>query len=165
MTALLVFRHAKSDWSADPGGDDADRPLTKRGRKSAAEIGRFMAASSNVPDGAICSPARRAKETLEIAMEAGEWRCPVREEPALYGSVSAIILSEINAESDATDVLLVVGHEPDSSALVSLLIGGGSVRMPTAALARIEFDTRWSTVAPGVGTLSFLVAPRLFVPR
>jgi len=45
---------------------------------------------------------------------------------------------------------------------VSLLIGGGLVRMPTAALARIDLLVdEWSEVGPGTGVLSWLVVPRV----
>jgi phosphohistidine phosphatase SixA len=37
-------------------------------------------------------------------------------------------------------VLLVVGHQPTSSQVAELLIGGGSLRLPTGALARVDLD-------------------------
>jgi hypothetical protein len=46
--------------------------------------------------------------------------------------------------------------------MVAQLIGGGHIVMPTAALARVDFDAeRWSGVAPGGGVLRWLVTPRL----
>ena len=162
MTVLLVFRHTKSDWSADPAGEDIDRPLAKRGKKAAEVIGRFIASSGNVPDQAIHSPAWRVAETLERATKAGDWQCPIRVASSLYGGGIARIIGEVRAEPDSTEVLLVVGHEPDCSELVSTVIGGGSARMPTGALARIDCDVaRWSELGAGSGTLAFLVTPRL----
>ena len=68
MATLILLRHAKSDWSG--GGADLDRPLAKRGRRQAAEAGRWLAA--NVPgiDLAVVSPATRAGSTWKVV--AGE---------------------------------------------------------------------------------------------
>src|ERR1035441_9922401 len=81
--SLIVFRHSKSDWSADYGGPDLERPLAKRGRKAARAAGRFLAATE-VPDSVICSPAPRATATLALASEARDWVFSVRESDALY---------------------------------------------------------------------------------
>ena len=41
MNRLWLLRHAKSDW--DTGAADFDRPLKKRGRKSADRLGAWLA--------------------------------------------------------------------------------------------------------------------------
>ena len=145
MSTLLVLRHAKSDWSADPAGYDEERPLARRGEKGADAIGRFIAATGNVPDEAVRSPARRVVETLDRAMGAGRWRCPVREVPSIYGGDPEALVAAARSAGDPggePGVLLLVGHEPGCSSFVSLLIGGGSVRMPTAALGAPRMRSR-----------------------
>jgi phosphohistidine phosphatase len=165
VPALILFRHGKSDWDADTG-DDRARPLARRGRKAAVRMGRFLARSEQVPDAAITSPAVRAADTLRLAMEAGGWSCPVRTGAGLYGGGVSGLLGEVQQEPVATGVLLAVGHEPTCSAALSALVGGGEVRFPTAALARIDFDVdRWDSVAPGTGVLAWLVVPRLLAGR
>lgn len=161
MPALLLLRHAKSDWAAD-SGDDRARPLNRRGRKASATIGEFIARADQVPDAALVSPAVRAQETLQRAMKAGEWTCPVRTSEALYdGGVSGLV-EEIRAEPAETGVLLAVGHEPTWSEAATSLIGGGNLDLPTAALVRIEFEIdRWDEVASGEGVLAWIVVPRL----
>ena len=114
-----------------------------------------------MPDGAICSPAVRVVETLERAMVAGKWECAVRESDRLYACGFDALVSEIRLEADATDVLLVVGHEPTCSEAVAHLIGGGQVRMATGALARVDFDMSWFDLDAGTGVLRWLVTPRL----
>jgi len=163
--ALIIFRHAKSDWSQDYDGPDIDRPLAKRGRKAAKLAGRFLGDTGSVPDSVICSPAARARATLALACEAREWESAVRESAALYeGGVQGLV-GEVRAEPATTRLLMVVGHEPTCSETISFLIGGGLVRMPTAALARVELPVDdWSEVGPGTGVLSWLVVPRLIEP-
>jgi phosphohistidine phosphatase len=163
--ALIVFRHSKSDWSADYGGSDLDRPLAKRGRKAAKVAGRFLADTDAVPDAVICSPALRARATLALACEAREWDSSVRESAALYDGGLEGLLGEVRKEPETTQVLMVIGHEPTCSETVGFLIGGGRVRMPTAALARVELLVDdWGEVAQGTGVLSWLVVPRLMEP-
>jgi phosphohistidine phosphatase len=161
MRALILLRHGKSDWAAD-SGDDRERPLARRGEKSSRTIGRFLARAGQVPDSAIASPARRAQETLRLVMAAGELTCPVRSAEALYGGGVAGLIAEVQRESDGTELLLAIGHEPTWSEAATALIGGGRVRFPTAAAARVDFDVeRWEDVGPGTGELAWCVVPRL----
>jgi phosphohistidine phosphatase len=160
VTTLILLRHAKSDWH---GGDpDRDRPLSPRGRRAAATIGRFLARLGELPDAALTSPATRARETLRLAMDAGGWTCPTRESERLYHDGVDGLLAEVNTEASSTRLLLAVGHEPTWSEAVAVLTGGTEVRMPTAAAACIDFgDTPWSQVGGGSGVLGWLVTPRL----
>jgi phosphohistidine phosphatase len=163
--ALIVFRHSKSDWSAEYGGSDLDRPLAKRGRRAAKAAGNLLAAAGEVPDSVVCSPAARALATLALASEAGGWERPVRVSDALYGDGPEGLLEEVRQEPESTKLLMVVGHEPACSQTVSVLMGGGLVGMPTAALARVDFLVdEWGEVGPGTGVLSWLVVPRLVSP-
>jgi phosphohistidine phosphatase len=166
MPGLILLRHGKSDWQADYGGDDRTRPLARRGRKAAQRMGRFLARASQVPDAAITSPAVRAHDTLRLAMEGGGWECPVRTAMALYGGGVSGLLAEIRTEPASTGVLLAVGHEPTLSNAVSAFIGGGEVRLPTGAVARIDFDVdRWDEVGAGMGVLVWSIVPRLLAGK
>jgi phosphohistidine phosphatase len=127
-------------------------------------MGRLLARAGQAPDAALCSPAVRADETLHLAMEAGKWSCPVRVAHGLYGDGVEGALAEIRAEAGAADLLMVVGHEPTSSELATLLIGGGRIALPTGAAVRIDFDDEkgWGDIGPGAGELAWLLVPRLF---
>lgn len=167
MTALLLLRHGKSDWGTGVG-DDRRRPLADRGRRAALTVGRLLARSGQVPDSVVTSPALRAVQTLELAMEGGNWSCPVAHRDDLYGGGTSGLLREIRREPPSTELLLVVGHEPTASEAAGLLIGGGRIAMPTGALVRIDFDGHvesWADVGPGTGSLSWLIVPRLFPPE
>jgi len=160
LKTLLFLRHGKSDWDADFSADH-ERPLAKRGRKAAATMGRFISTCGVLPDRIVTSTATRARTTLEIAKEEGGWDAPTRETRALYMASPADLLVQIRAEDDEADVLLLVGHEPTWSSAVSRLVGGGAVRYPTAALARVDVDvSRWQDVEFGRGELIWLVPPK-----
>ena len=165
MKTLLLLRHGKSDWDADYVGDH-ERPLADRGQKGARKMGRFVTTARVVPDRAITSSAVRARETLATAAEAGGWMGPARVADALYESTPEEVLAEIQKEPDDAQTLIVVGHEPTWSRLVSMLIGGGRVQMKTAAVARIDIEVeRWADVQAGRGALAFLLPPRALRPN
>ena len=125
-------------------------------------MGGFLQNSNLVPDRVITSTAVRAKETLEMAMREGKWTCPVLESRALYFSPTSEIFSAIQEQPDSSESILLVGHNPTWEELVSELVGGGGFRMPTAALAGINFMTEhWRNIEAGNGFLQFLVTPKL----
>ena len=159
---LLLFRHAKSDWGTAAENDHA-RPLTKRGIAAARAMGRILAASGQTPDRVVTSSAVRAKTTLEVARAAGKWKSPTTISDALYAADAAAVLQEIRALPKSATTVLFVGHEPTWSELASFLIGGGNLRFPTAALARIDLTVPgWHAVTFGRGELVWLLQPKFF---
>lgn len=160
MKTLLLFRHAKSDWEADFTRDH-ERPLNKRGKRAAKRMGRYLADNGKVPSRVVTSSAVRARETIRLASEAGDWKSEIEVESGLYESAPNHVVSRVQSQPDSHDIVLFAGHEPTFSETVSWLIGGGEVRMPTAAIACIEFDVeRWSDAEPGRGRLVWLVTPK-----
>lgn len=158
MPSLLLLRHGKSDWDR-PVTSDEDRPVNGRGRRAAKVVGTFLARIGEVPDMVVTSPARRARETLDLAVEAGHWPCPVRVAGELYGRGPEAVLTLVRAEPASTGKLLLVGHEPTWSTAVEILTGA-TVRFPTGSLARIELE-RWGDAVTGGGTLSWLLPTRV----
>ncbi|RMH19265.1 MAG: histidine phosphatase family protein [Acidobacteria bacterium] len=161
MKTLLVLRHAKSDWHADSGGDH-DRPLNPRGRRAARAVGRFLSAAGVAPQQVVSSSAVRARHTAELAAEAGAWHARLEITRKLYDASPGTVIDAVQHADDDVEVLLVAGHEPTSSALVSTLIGGGRLRLPTAAAACVELSvSHWRELAPGRGHLRWLITPKL----
>ena len=64
MKSLHLLRHAKSSWK-DPGRNDHDRPLSKRGRQTAKMMAAYLRRAKIAPDLVICSTAMRARQTLD----------------------------------------------------------------------------------------------------
>ncbi|MBM3695970.1 MAG: histidine phosphatase family protein [Actinobacteria bacterium] len=157
---LVLLRHAKSDWAA-AFTDDADRPLNARGREAAGVMGRVLSRAGKAPDLVLTSPARRSRETVELAGAAGAWAAPVVVDSRLSpGSPGAVIAAVRDRAGDAGRVL-VVGHEPAWSQTVAALTGGGRVKMATAAAACLEVAS-WADLEPGRAVLLWMLVPRLF---
>lgn len=162
MKRLYLIRHAKSDWHL-PGAGDHERPLAKRGVKAAKLMGRFLKEIDQEPQAAITSSAVRARRTVELMIEAGELTSPVRVTRSFYESRVETVLHEVHSTSEEYESLLLAGHEPTWSALVSHLCGA-QVKMVTAALARIDFDVEhWRGVGAGNGLLVWFMPPKLLL--
>jgi phosphohistidine phosphatase len=108
---LLLLRHAKSDWTG--GFVDHERPLAKRGRRDAPAVGRWLRDRALAPDLVLCSTARRAQETWELAeAELGGATLETRFTDQVYGA-SADDLAALAAQTpEDVRTLLIVGHNP-----------------------------------------------------
>ena len=159
--AVFLFRHGKSDWNA-ASPRDHERPVAPRGTKAARLMGQFLRDTDQIPDLVITSSALRARSTAESAMTAGRWASRLSVEPRLYGAHPSTILEMAQALPDGLATVLFAGHEPTCSAALGLLTGHVSVRFPTAAMARVNFEgDSWKQVRAGKGCLIWLLPPRL----
>ena len=155
MSAVIFLRHAKSDWDAG-ATDDLSRPLAERGRRAAAAVGSFLAATGHIPNLVLCSPAVRARQTLELAVTAGDLACPIEIVDELYyGSVDGMVALACRRQ---VPLLMLVGHEPTISSALEYLTCA-ELRMPTGALARVNLNLDNS------GELEWLIPPRLLTDR
>ena len=161
MKSLYILRHGKSDWHADFAADH-DRPLAPRGQSAARAMGVFLSRLRQAPDLVISSTAVRAHDTARLAAEAGDWSCTLETDRQLYEGDTGLILQLVQQQDDSQESLLLAGHEPTSSEMIVKLIGGGLVRMPTAAMARIDFLVEsWAEIRFGNGMLVWLVTPKM----
>lgn len=160
MRNLLVMRHAKSDWGA-AFETDHERPLADRGIRAARLMGRFLAEGGTVPDLVLSSTAVRALTTARLAAESGGWGCELVSTSDFYASDAETVLDVIHGVDDGVERLLIAGHEPTWSTLVTWLIGGGRVRMPTAAVACLDLPHGgWADLSPSSCELRWLVTPK-----
>jgi phosphohistidine phosphatase len=159
MKTLLLLRHAKSDWD-DPSLRDFDRPLASRGQRDAPRIGNALRKHGPSPDLIVSSPAARARATIEAVVKAARLNLEVRFDETVYGASAAELITLIRRLSDGISCALLVGHNPGLEDLVGRL-SGSQERMPTAALACIEFQIdRWEDVCDGAGKLAWLLTPK-----
>jgi len=159
---LFLFRHGKSDWDA-AFSSDHERPLSLRGERDAQNMGMLLAASGTpLPQLVICSTAVRARATLDLALRAGDWSPEVVMSEELYASSPEKVLQLVRKLPAKKERVMLVGHEPTWSELIRRFTGG-RVRMPTAAMARIDFPlSRWEELDFDQGELVWLHQPRFF---
>jgi phosphohistidine phosphatase len=165
---ILLLRHAKSAWD-EPGLDDFDRPLAPRGRRAAAVMGVYLRDEGLVPDLVLCSAARRAAETWEIAAHELARPPAVEHDPALYMVTGERLLKRLKKLPASVKAVLVVGHEGGVDVLARRLVGDGAAplrkrlneKFPTAALAVVAVAINdWAALAEKSGTLTRFAAPK-----
>ncbi|MGD2042877.1 MAG: histidine phosphatase family protein [Acidimicrobiia bacterium] len=158
MRTLLLMRHGKSDWNADYDVDH-DRPLNDRGVRSARVMGQVLTEEGETPDLIITSTAVRARTTAQLAAEAGGWGCEIVLEPRLYGSGADMVV-QVAGAAPQVGRLMLVGHQPTWSIVVSVLTGD-QVEMKTATVASLGFDVDdWAELASVRGTVDAVYQPR-----
>lgn len=153
MRELILLRHAHAE-PPRPGQADLDRALSADGLAEASAVAHWLQHKSLVPDRALCSPARRTRETLDAVMEVVG--CLDKQlEPSIYEAMPGTLAGLLDAHRDAGRVLLV-GHNPGLERLVALLHSGqsGDYRgMPPGAVAVLSLPDD-AALEPGVATLT-----------
>ncbi|MEU7513922.1 histidine phosphatase family protein [Streptomyces sp. NPDC042898] len=163
---LVILRHAKSAWPE--GVPDHDRPLGPRGLRDAPAAGRFLAETGVLPDLVLCSPARRARHTWELAAAELDGAPPTRHDPRLYGADAEDLLDVLHGVPTEAGTVLLVGHNPGLEDLVLLLAGQGvgdaldrvRTKFPTSATAVLTWHGTWPGLRPGEALLTELAIPR-----
>ena len=153
MRELLLFRHAKSSWDRPDVGDH-DRDLTQRGERAAARMGKLLREADILPDHVLCSTAKRARRTWEIARA----ELPTVPETvlceALYMAAPQRMLEVIRQHGGDAGRLMLVGHNPGMQELAVRLARRGdaplrrrlAAKFPTATLARFRLAVDdWTT--------------------
>jgi phosphohistidine phosphatase len=162
LKQLLLMRHAAAAGKG-PGGDDRDRPLTPEGRRAAQRLGHRLRSDGISPDHVLCSPARRARETLEEISEALDALPPPEFEDGLYLADSHMILGHLRGVPAETRCLLLIGHNPGLEELVRALADPETTALssglPAAGLAMFQVTGAWAQLSRGSARLTSFVAP------
>lgn len=159
---LYILRHGKAE-DAGNGITDAERKLTKKGRDEIAGVVEWMAAQDLVFDLIATSPLARASETAEIVAEGlGLPKKPKVWKVLVPGGNSDDVCREIDGH-DGAGALLLVGHEPLLSSLISRIIAGdehAGIAMTKGALAKIR---NYSFSGRSSGELHWLITAKQMV--
>lgn len=147
MKKLLIIRHAKSSWD-DASLRDFDRPLNKRGVRDVPDMGKRLASLDIQPDLIISSPANRAITTARgIAIEIGYDIERIQAEPELYHAGTSTIREVISKVDNNINTLMIFGHNPGFTDLISRVSDLSLYNLPTCAACGIEFDfTSWKEI-------------------
>ena len=152
---LLLLRHADAVPSART--DDL-RPLSDKGRQQAKRVARFCKERGLQPDLILTSPFLRTEETAQIVAQ--ELKCEIVLSAFLASGMMPFAAIEELRAYQRFDCVLLVGHEPDLSALAGTLLGAGNlgaIRMRKATLAGLAVDA----LTPGGAHLEFLVPAKI----
>jgi phosphohistidine phosphatase len=137
MAELLLLRHGIAE-ERRPDLPDGERPLTARGICRTRAVLQRLVALELCCDQLFSSPLRRARQTAELAVEAG--LAPAGEVVAALapgGEVGPLL-----QRAQGLKRLALVGHEPDLGDLAARLIGAraGALALKKAGVAVLQCD-------------------------
>lgn len=155
---IYFVRHASAGQSKSNPAQDDKRPLDKDGIDQCGYIGRALASIDVQVDLIISSPLKRATQTASlVANEIGHDGKLVFS-PVL-GKDGTIEAFRQLVEKHAKQDIMVVGHNPNLSRFLSLMISGGTndrgIELKKGAVARVE----WSSRKPAV--LTWCLTPKV----
>jgi len=151
MKTLRLLRHAKSSWD-DPGVDDRERGLNRRGLRDAPRMGTALSARLQ-PTAIAVSGARRARMTLVGLIKGwpalGGLDHMVDED--LYTFSGEALCHWISEQPDAVDPLFVIGHNPAITDAINWLLGDSRFdNIPTAGFVELQLAIpQWRMLAGG----------------
>jgi phosphohistidine phosphatase len=143
---VFILRHG---LAVEPGSagfsKDSERPLIPKGERKVWKIAEALEAMEITFDWILSSPYLRARQTAEIVAEGLDLRKKLEFSEALTpaGSVTKLI-SLINHREPLPDNVLLVGHEPYLSELISRLISGGTdiqVNLKKGGLCKLSTES------------------------
>ncbi len=159
---LYILRHGDAVEHGDPRYKEDDRPLTPKGIQRTKQLAHALREMDVTFAVALTSPLTRARETAEIVLRGlrSEAKLEFTEYLTPSGSMAKLV-EKLNAIRPVPESVLLVGHEPYLSGLVSLLCVGGpglQVKLKKGALCRLEFE---HLVCGRCATLEWLLQPRV----
>ncbi len=162
MKTLILLRHAEA--AELQSGQDAQRPLTQKGREMAVWVGNELTKKGLWPDFILSSSVQRTKETCGLLQEA--WTPDVYPQvffdPAIYRADAHECLEMIAMQDEMHSTLMMVGHNPSIHQLALLLCGAGQIgkkpelasNFPPASCVVLTFpQEQWVRIHKGSGTL------------
>ncbi len=159
---IYILRHGIAvERGSKDYQNDSDRPLTAKGkrqlRKSAAAMKRMKLRFNLI----LSSPYERAKRTAEIVAEELKLKKRLKFADALKAEGDPEkLIGEIAGLKPAPGDILVVGHEPYLSHLISLLVSGNgdmAMDLKKGGLGKLEAEG----LRPGkCAQLAWLLTPK-----
>lgn len=155
MKTIYLVRHAQA-VPQQKNLPDAQRPLLKKGEKSAAAMAKKMKKNSLRPDHWISSTANRAVETAHIfANGLGRSIHKIQIKETIYSADRPDVLAEVvKNQKNKHRSVIIFGHNPLLSNLATYFDNGFCDILPKTGLAVIDFDvSKWSEISEGGGRI------------
>ena len=156
MKKLLIVRHANANHESTSG--DFSRQLSNKGLQEAALMANRLKEQKMHPQHIISSSAPRALKTALIIAETLSLPKPETHE-SIYTGNKETLLGLIKGFDESHDFIVLVGHNPDVSDLLSLLTGI-SRDVPTCTMVLVIFAiNNWQDITKGSGDMEWYSTP------
>jgi phosphohistidine phosphatase len=151
---MLLYIHRHGDATVQ-GYEDTERPLSSQGKEQSLAVASALKVLGVSLDAVISSTLERAKQAGKIIEKELEVKKFSMTQYLIPGSDHLELIKQLN-ELTLSQVLLV-GHEPHLSALLSLLVNGKTyshIEIKKASLALVETPI---PIEKGKGALKWLM--------
>ncbi len=161
MKTIYLVRHAKSSWKY-PNLDDFERPLNKRGRKSAPFMGTILKKLKVAPDLILSSPANRASMTARIIADKISYPLEkIRFSESIYVFSANALIEVIEHLDDVVNKAMLVGHNPALTDLANYIGDKPISNIPTSGVFCADLDIpSWAKFSDHCGKLKFFEFPK-----
>jgi phosphohistidine phosphatase len=170
---LYLMRHANAGVPRENPLLDAKRGLVKEGKQQCMLMAGVLVALNAQIDVIVASPLKRSLQTAQfVATEIG-FEARILTSPALAPDGDYAAFQQLISQYTGKEGVLVVGHNPNLHQFIAKLIsgngngnghgsgytptynpGGGTIRLPKGAIARVDLAKR-------PAQLQWLIDPRL----
>lgn len=159
MMLLYLMRHGIAE-DRPLLESDADRKLTEKGTLRTAMVAKAMKQIGPALDRIISSPYVRAVETAEVMARILGYENDILTDQRLTPGGNYRGLSDLLAENDDAERILITGHEPSMSDFISGLCADGNLTIDVkkASITAVEIF-RLRPRASGV--LHWSIPPRI----
>ncbi|HEX7569103.1 MAG TPA: phosphohistidine phosphatase SixA [Verrucomicrobiae bacterium] len=142
---LFLLRHGIAAERGTPGHEnDFDRALTPKGKEQLRTVAAAARAMELRFDAILSSPLVRARQTAEIiAAELKLKKHLTLADELKPGGAAKKLVQKISGLKPSPENVLLVGHEPDFSELISLFITGhtgGGFALRKGGLVKLEIE-------------------------
>lgn len=164
MKKLHLIRHAKSSWR-DASMADIERPLNKRGVKSAEVMATQIVKAGCGFERVFCSPAVRAQSTIEqLYQQLPEREITWKIEDALYTFEMRSLLRWCQDLDDAIAEVVIVGHNSALTDLINFVGDRPIENLPTCGYVQLALSVNaWKDLAAGSAQLLSFLKPKMFM--
>ncbi len=121
MKKLSILRHAEA-IDAEPLVNDFDRPVSPQGQKSLIILAEQLKTKVFLPELVLCSPARRARDSLDGLRALLPSFCEVVFEERLYSATKSHLIFQLSFLNDDYTEVLLIGHNPGLEQLLNWLL-------------------------------------------
>ena len=158
---LYVTRHGPAEEDA-PSGLDGDRALSEAGRKRVKSVAKTLVDLDEAPLRIVSSPLVRAVQTAEIIavvtkLDERGGIVEIRRELSPEGDGMGLVRA---LASNGQKRVMLVGHEPDVSQLVSSLLGTFERGFDKAMVVALSLGGPLGASSPKIEALSPPTLPR-----
>lgn len=150
---LYVLRHGEAKPGIGVRGDFL-RELTNDGRQQLNKLAQYLKSINFNTDLILVSPAKRTQQTLEVLTSALAIKNNQITHDEIFDAEPQKLIEIINNITQPSNHLLLVGHNPGISSLVSYVSGQNYISMKPGMMAVLEILVDdWKSLGGNTGVL------------